>query len=39
MNGLTKESGRWVDDAFRNPGVKIHLDVKGGIGAIHITAE
>ncbi len=39
VNGLTKESGRWVNDAFRNPGVKIHLDVKGGIGAIHITAE
>ena len=39
VNGLTKEAGRWVNEAFRNPGVKVHVDVKGGIGAIHITAE
>lgn len=39
VNGLTKEGGRWANEAFRNPGVKVHVDVKGGIGAIHITAE
>jgi N-terminal domain of toast_rack, DUF2154 len=39
VNGLTKEGGRWVNEAFRNPGVKVHLDVHGGIGAIHIRAE
>jgi hypothetical protein len=39
VNGLTKEGGRWVNEAFRNPGVKVHLDVQGGIGAIHIRTE
>jgi hypothetical protein len=39
VNGLTKEDGRWVNEAFKNPGVKVHLDVHGGIGAIHIMAE
>jgi len=39
VNGLTKEGGRWVNEALRNPGVKVHLDVHGGIGAIHIRAE
>lgn len=39
VHGLTKEGSRWVNDAFKNPGVKIHLDVQGGVGAIHLTAE
>lgn len=39
VRGLTKEGGRWVNDAFRNLGVKIYVDVQGGVGAIHITAE
>ncbi len=39
VRGLTKEGGRWVNDAFHQPGVKIHLQVSGGVGAIHITAD
>lgn len=39
VHGLNKEGGRWVNDAFKNPGVKIHVDVQGGVGAIHLTAE
>ena len=39
VHGLNKENGRWVNDAFKGPGVKIHVDVHGGVGSIHLTAE
>jgi hypothetical protein len=39
VHGLNKEGDRWVNDAYKNPGVKIHVDVQGGVGAIHLTAE
>lgn len=39
VRGLTKENGRWVNDAFKNPGVKIHVTVEGGVGEIKLTAE
>jgi hypothetical protein len=39
VHGLNKEGGRWVNEAFNKPGVKVRVDVKGGVGAIHITAE
>jgi len=37
--GLRKEGGRWVNDAYSEPGVKIHVDVEGGIGSIRLIAE
>jgi hypothetical protein len=37
--GLTKREGHWVNDAYSQPGVKIHLDVHGGIGQITLIAE
>ena len=39
VRGLTKEAGRWVNEAFHRPGVKIRVEVEGGVGAIHLTAE
>jgi predicted membrane protein len=39
VRGLTKEAGRWVNEAFHHPGVKVRVDVKGGVGAIHLSAE
>jgi hypothetical protein len=39
VRGLTKEGGRWVNDAFHGSGVKVRVNVQGGVGAIHITAE
>lgn len=39
VRGLTKEGDRWVNEAFRGTGVKIHVNVEGGIGAIKLTAE
>lgn len=39
VRGLNKENDRWVNDAFKNPGPKIHVTVEGGIGQIKLTAE
>ena len=39
VRGLTKEGGRWVNEAYHNPGVKVRVDVQGGVGAIHLIAE
>ena len=39
VHGLTKEGGRWVNEAFHQPGVKIRVEVSGGVGAIKITAD
>lgn len=39
VHGLNKVNGRYVNDAFNQPGPKIHMSVQGGVGAIHLTAE
>jgi hypothetical protein len=39
VRGLRKQGGHWVNDAYGEPGVKIHVDVEGGIGSIHLIAE
>jgi predicted membrane protein len=39
VNGLEKHEGRWTNAAFEHSPVTIHLDVKGGIGNITLTAE
>ena len=39
VRGLTKENGRWVNEAFKGSGVKIHVTVEGGVGEIKLTAE
>lgn len=39
VRGLRKEGGHWMNDAYNEPGVKIHVDVEGGIGSIRLIAE
>jgi hypothetical protein len=39
VRGLRKEGGHWVNDAYNEPGVKIHVEVEGGIGSIRLIAE
>jgi hypothetical protein len=39
VHGLEKHGGRWTNAAFEHSPVTIHLDVKGGIGNITLTAE
>jgi len=39
VRGLTKQNGRWVNQAFQGPGVKVHVAVEGGVGQIKLTAE
>ncbi len=39
VRGLEKRNGRWINAAHENAPVTIHLDVKGGIGNITLTAE
>jgi hypothetical protein len=39
VRGLEKSNGRWTNAAFEHSPVTIHLDVKGGIGNITLTAE
>jgi len=39
VRGLRKQGGHWLNDAFNEPGVKIHVDVEGGIGSIRLIAE
>jgi len=37
--GLRKRDGNWVNDAYNEPGPKIHLSVHGGIGQISLIAD
>jgi hypothetical protein len=39
VHGLEKSNGRWTNSAYEHSPVTIHLDVKGGIGNITLTAE
>ena len=39
VRGLRKQGDRWLNDAYDAPGVKIHVDVQGGIGSIHLIAD
>ena len=39
VRGLEKRNGHWVNPDHENSPVKIHLDVKGGVGQINIIAE
>jgi predicted membrane protein len=37
--GLRREGGHWVNDAWEDAKVRIRVDVHGGIGAIHLIAD
>jgi predicted membrane protein len=37
--GLRRESEHWVNDAYEDSKVRIHLDIHGGIGSIRLIAE
>lgn len=39
VHGLEKRDGRWINAGHEHSAVTIHLDVKGGIGNITLTAE
>jgi predicted membrane protein len=39
VRGMQKVSDHWVNEAYNEPGPKIHLDVHGGIGQITLIAE
>jgi hypothetical protein len=39
VRGLEKHNGHWTNAAYEHSPVTIHLDVKGGIGNITLTAE
>ena len=39
VRGLEKNNGQWTNPAYGHSPVTIHLDVKGGIGNITLTAE
>jgi hypothetical protein len=39
VRGLEKRNGRWINPAHEHAPVTIHLDVKGGIGNITLSAE
>jgi hypothetical protein len=39
VHGLDKSNGRWTNAAYEHSPVTIHIDVKGGIGNITLTAE
>jgi len=39
VRGLEKRGGLWINPAHENAPVTIHLDIKGGIGAIEVIAE
>jgi hypothetical protein len=39
VRGLRKEGARWVNDAYNQPGVKIRVDVEGGIGSITLISD
>jgi hypothetical protein len=37
--GLRREGGHWVNDAYEDAKVRILLDVHGGIGEIRLIAD
>jgi hypothetical protein len=37
--GLRREGGHWVNDAYEDSKVRIHLDIHGGIGSIRLIAD
>jgi predicted membrane protein len=37
--GLHKEGGRWVNDAWGKSPVTIHMNVEGGVGEIQLIVE
>lgn len=39
VDGLVKQDGRWINPGRENSPVTIRLDVKGGVGEIHLIAE
>ncbi len=39
VHGLEKRNGRWINPARENAAVTIHIDIKGGIGNITLSAE
>lgn len=39
VRGLEKRNGRWINSEYEHSPVTIHLDVKGGIGNITLTAD
>ncbi|MGH9719292.1 MAG: toast rack family protein [Bryobacteraceae bacterium] len=39
VTGLRKSGDRHVNDAYERPGVKIRVDVQGGVGSIRLIAE
>ncbi|HTM02510.1 MAG TPA: toast rack family protein, partial [Vicinamibacterales bacterium] len=39
VDGLVKQGDMWVNAGHEQDAVVIHLDVKGGVGEIHVDAE
>jgi hypothetical protein len=39
VSGLRKDGDRYVNDAYDRPGVRIRLDIQGGVGSIKLIAE
>jgi hypothetical protein len=37
--GLQREGDHWVNDAYQDSKVRIHLDIHGGIGSIRLIAD
>jgi hypothetical protein len=37
--GLRREDNHWVNDAYENSKVRIHLDIHGGIGSIRLISD
>jgi hypothetical protein len=37
--GLRREGDHWVNDAYQDSKVRIHLDIHGGIGSIRLIAD
>jgi predicted membrane protein len=37
--GLHRQYGYWVNDAYEDSKVRIHLDIHGGIGSIRLIAD
>lgn len=35
--GLQNRGGRYVNDAYRHSKIAIHLEIRGGIGAINLV--
>jgi hypothetical protein len=39
VTGLRKDGNRYVNDAYERAGVRIRLDIQGGVGSIRLIAE